>query len=86
MLKALMRVRLAAIGNWLSGGGRGTRGGKVGYAVLMGFVAVMLAFMMFTWFRMIAEPFHAAGVGFLYFIFFNQKNIFTIGHNHFIFF
>ena len=35
MLKALMRVRLAAIGNWLSGGGRRKRGSKAGYAVLM---------------------------------------------------
>lgn len=70
MLKTLMRIRMAAIGAWFLSGAGKKRVGKVGYAVLMAVLGAMILFMMFACFMMLAEPFYAAGIGFLYFTLF----------------
>lgn len=73
MLKALLRVRLAAFSSWLTGGGRGkrmTKGKKIGFALLMLYAGGAFAFMFFGFFSSIAGAFAAAGLEWLYFAFY----------------
>lgn len=70
MLNALMNVRFAAIGDWLSGGTRSRKGkhtSKATYLLMMLLVFFSMAFMFYMWFSTLAAPFYAASLGFLYF-------------------
>ena len=72
--RTLLRVQLAATGRRMTGGGRRAKQtaavsgavGKIGMAVLWGIAGVSFMMMFGMMFYVIAEPFSAAGLGWLY--------------------
>ena len=72
MFKALMKVKLASILNWLAGGSkRGKKPGKVKlilYALLMVYVIGIFCWMFGMVFSVLAEPLYTAGLAWLYFL------------------
>lgn len=74
MLKALLRLRVAAWLNWLSGGSRTRKKpSKVKpllFGLLMIYVLGCFAMMFFALFSVVSEPWYEAGLSWLYFAFF----------------
>lgn len=78
MLKALIKVNLAAIVNWLTGGRKRAQNGgakKTGkgkiilYALLMLYALGVVAWLFWQIFGLLAEPLYLAGSGWLYFVY-----------------
>lgn len=71
MLKALFRVRLAALKAALTGASRSkkaqSKGKLIGFSLLMVFSFLCFAFLFLTVFSAIAQPFHQFGIDWLYF-------------------
>ena len=71
MLKALMRVRLAAMRSWFTGMSRSkrkqTKAKTIGFAFLILYAAAAYAFMFYGYFSMISRPYYEAGLGWTYF-------------------
>lgn len=71
MLKALFRVRLLALQSALTGAARSkktqSKGKLIGFALLMIFSFLCFASLFWTVFTTIAQPFHAAGIDWLFF-------------------
>ena len=72
MFKALMKVKLASIFNWLAGGSkRGKKAGKgkmILYALLMVYVIGIFCWMFGMVFSALAEPMYTSGLAWLYFL------------------
>ena len=76
MLKALLRVNLAAFINWITGGNRragksvkNSKGKMIAYAVLFLYVFGVFGWLFAQIFSLLAEPLYASGTGWLYFVY-----------------
>lgn len=70
MFKALLKSRLLAYAMWFTGGSRSkkkSKGRSIGFALLMVYAFGCLAFLFGMYFRALAGPFAAAGIGWFYF-------------------
>ena len=71
MLKALFRVRLAALKSWFTGSSRSkkaqSKGKMIGFAFLMLYAFFALGLVFWNTFDTLALPFHMAGLDWLYF-------------------
>ena len=69
MLKALLRVRMAALGKWFTGAtakkGKQTKGSMIGFAFLMVYAFGAAGFGIWHLFDVLASPFHAVGLDWL---------------------
>ena len=78
MLKALMRVRFAAMRSWLTGASRykqkQTKTRAIGFAILILYAAAAYAFMFYGYFSIISRPYYEAGLGWTYFSMFAVTN------------
>ncbi|MGM9619082.1 MAG: hypothetical protein ACI3W8_04530 [Oscillospiraceae bacterium] len=74
MVKTLLRLRMAGLLSWFTGAGRrkkASSGWKMaGFALLMLYALGALIFYIYFLFSMLAEPFAAAGLGWVYFALF----------------
>lgn len=74
MLKALMRVRFAALRSWLTGVSRykqrRTKAKTIGFAFLMLYAGAAYAFLFYGYFSAISRPYYEAGLGWTYFAMF----------------
>lgn len=71
MTKALLRVRMAALGSWFTGAATGKKtsgkGKAIGFTLLMLYSAAALGFMFWHYFSSVAGPFHELGLDWLYY-------------------
>ena len=69
MLKALLRVRMTALGKWFTGAtakkGKQTKGSMIGFAFLMVYAFGAAGFSIWHVFDVLASPFHAIGLDWL---------------------
>ena len=69
MLKALLRVRMTALGKWFTGAtakkGKQTKGSMIGFAFLMVYAFGAAGFGIWHVFDVLASPFHAIGLDWL---------------------
>ena len=69
MLKALLRVRMTALGKWFTGAtakkGKQTKGSMIGFAFLMVYAFGAAGFGIWHLFDVLAAPFHAVGLDWL---------------------
>ena len=69
MLKALLRVRMTALGKWFTGAtakkGKQTKGSMIGFAFLMVYAFGAAGFGIWHVFDVLAAPFHAVGLDWL---------------------
>ena len=71
MLKALLRVRMAALGSWFTGAATGkkvpSKGKLIGFSLLMLYSFGALTFMFWHYFSALAGPFHSLGLDWLFY-------------------
>lgn len=69
MLKALLRVRMTALGKWFTGAtakkGKQTKGSMIGFAFLMVYAFGAAGFGIWHLFDVLAAPFHTVGLDWL---------------------
>lgn len=73
MLKVLLRQRLEALGSWITGSTRKnkkqSKSSLIGFAALMVYALISLAFLFWHIFDTVVQPFHTAGMDWLFFSF-----------------
>ena len=77
MFKALLRTRFQSYLNYMSGGKRNKKGAKkrgILYIVLYAYLVICFAVLIGAFFNAVAEPFHKAGLDWLYFAFYGMMS------------